>query len=117
MVFSVIGASGSGLVYATHQRRGDRPCAVAGMAGAAPLELATPGHSRLRRLARVTRSRRAVRACGHFPNETAALKCVYLAVMSLDPTGQGRRRWTMRWKPALNAFEMTFEGRLTPARK
>jgi len=51
------------------------------------------------------------------PNEAAALKCVYLAVMSLDPTGQGRRRWTMRWKPALNAFEMTFEGRLSAGRK
>jgi putative transposase len=28
------------------------------------------------------RIRRAVRARGHFPNEAAALKCVYLAVMS-----------------------------------
>lgn len=63
------------------------------------------------------RIRRAVRARGHFPNEGAALTCVYLAVMSLDPTGQGRRRWTMRWKPALNAFEMTFEGRLSAGRK
>ena len=63
------------------------------------------------------RIRRAVKARGHFPNEQAALKCVYLAIMSLDPTGQGRRRWTMRWKPALNAFEMTFEGRLTADRK
>jgi putative transposase len=63
------------------------------------------------------RIRRAVRARGHFPNEAAALKCVYLAVMSLDPTGQGRKRWTMRWKPALNAFEMTFEGRLAAGRK
>ncbi|GAA1887528.1 IS256 family transposase [Asanoa iriomotensis] len=63
------------------------------------------------------RIRRAVRARGHFPNEQAALKCVYLAVMSLDPTGTGRRRWAIRWKPALNAFEMTFEGRLTPTRK
>jgi transposase-like protein len=45
------------------------------------------------------RIRKAVRARGHFPNEAAALKCVYLAVMSLDPTGQGRKRWTMRWKP------------------
>jgi putative transposase len=63
------------------------------------------------------RIRRAVRARGHFPNEQAALKCVYLAVMSLDPTGQGRRRWTMRWKPALNAFEMAFEGRLSAGRK
>ncbi|HEX5597555.1 MAG TPA: transposase, partial [Micromonosporaceae bacterium] len=63
------------------------------------------------------RIRRAVRARGHFPNETAALKCIYLAVMSLDPTGQGRRRWTMRWKPALNAFDITFEGRLSAGRK
>jgi putative transposase len=63
------------------------------------------------------RIRRAVRARGHFPNEAAALKCVYLAVMSLDPTGQGRRRWTMRWKPALNAFDITFEGRLSVGRK
>ena len=58
-----------------------------------------------------------VRARGHFPHEQAALKCVYLAIMSLDPTGTGRRRWAIRWKPALNAFEMTFEGRLTAARK
>lgn len=63
------------------------------------------------------RIRRAVRARGHFPNETAALKCVYLAIMSLDPTGQGRRRWTMRWKPALNAFDIAFEGRLSAGRR
>ena len=61
------------------------------------------------------RIRRAVKARGHFPNEQAALKCVYMAMMSLDPTGKGRKRWTMRWKPALNAFEITFDGRLTPA--
>lgn len=60
------------------------------------------------------RIRRAVRARGHFPNESAALKCVYMALMSLDPTGKGRKRWTMRWKPALQAFAITFEGRLTP---
>ena len=35
------------------------------------------------------RIRRAVRARGHFPNEQAALKCLYLAIMSLDPTGTG----------------------------
>jgi putative transposase len=62
------------------------------------------------------RIRRAVRARGHFPNEQAALKCVYLAVMALDPTGTGQRRWTIRWKPALNAFDLAFEGRLTTAR-
>ncbi|WP_425559860.1 IS256 family transposase, partial [Micromonospora gifhornensis] len=32
------------------------------------------------------RIRKAVRARGHFPNEQAALKCVYMALMSLDPT-------------------------------
>ncbi len=63
------------------------------------------------------RIRRAVRARGHFPNEQAALKCVYLAVMSLDPTGTGRKRWMNRWKAALNAFEITFDGRLSAGRK
>lgn len=63
------------------------------------------------------RIRRAVKARGHFPTEQAALKCVYMAVMSLDPTGAGRKRWTMRWKPALNAFEIAFDGRLAAGRK
>jgi putative transposase len=63
------------------------------------------------------RIRRAVKARGHFPTEQAALKCVYLAVMSLDPTGTGRKRWMMRWKPALNAFEIAFDGRLAAGRK
>lgn len=62
------------------------------------------------------RIRRAVKARGHFPNERAALKCVYMAIMSLDATGAGRRRWTIRWKPALNAFEMALDGRLTTGR-
>ena len=63
------------------------------------------------------RIRRAVNARGHFPTEAAALKCVYLAIMSLDPTGRGRRRWSNRWKEALNAFEITFDGRLSTNRK
>jgi putative transposase len=58
------------------------------------------------------RSRRAVRARGHFPTEQAALKCLYLATRALDPTGKGRARWATRWKPALNAFAITFEGRI-----
>ena len=59
------------------------------------------------------RIRRAVNARGHFPTEQAALKCVYLALMSLDPTGAGQKRWSNRWKAALNAFEITFDGRLS----
>ncbi len=57
------------------------------------------------------RYRRAVRARGHFPTEQAAMKCLYLVTRSLDPTGVGRTRWTMRWKPALNAFAITFADR------
>jgi transposase-like protein len=61
------------------------------------------------------RYRRAIKARGHFPNELAALKCLYLVTRSLDPTGTGRARWTMRWKPALNAFAITFADRFPAA--
>jgi putative transposase len=61
------------------------------------------------------RYRRAIKARGHFPNELAALKCLYLVTRSLDPTGTGRARWTMRWKPALNAFAITFSDRFPAA--
>jgi putative transposase len=61
------------------------------------------------------RYRRAVRARGHFPTEQAALKCLYLVTRSLDPTRRGKARWAMRWKPALNAFAITFEGRIVPS--
>jgi putative transposase len=61
------------------------------------------------------RYRRAVKARGHFPTEQAALKCLYLVTRSLDPTGTGRTRWTMRWKPALNAFAITFSDRFPAA--
>jgi transposase-like protein len=63
------------------------------------------------------RFRRSVKARGHFPTEQAALKHLYLVVLSLDPTGQGRRRWTNRWKGALNAFDITFDGRLSAGRR
>src|SRR5215207_506405 len=58
------------------------------------------------------RIRRATRARGHFPNEQAAIKCIYLVVRSLDPKGTGQERWMNRWKPALTAFAISFEGRL-----
>ena len=61
------------------------------------------------------RYRRAVKARGHFPTEQAALKCLYLVTRSLDPTGHGRARWAMRWKPALNAFAITFADRFPAA--
>ena len=63
------------------------------------------------------RFRRSVKARGHFPTEQAALKHLYLVIISLDPTGRGRQRWSNRWKGALNAFDITFDGRLTAGRK
>nr|WP_162830408.1 MULTISPECIES: IS256 family transposase [Amycolatopsis] len=63
------------------------------------------------------RYRKAVRARGHFPTEQAALKCLYMVTRSLDPTGRGQARWTMRWKPALNAFANTFGDRWPGAEK
>lgn len=82
-------------------------------------------HAEIRRIVCTTnaiesvnaRIRKAVRARGHSPNEQAALKCVYMAVMRLDPTGQGRKRWTLRWKPALQAFDIAFDGRLSVGRR
>ncbi|MFE0420802.1 transposase [Streptomyces tendae] len=53
------------------------------------------------------RIRRAVKARGHFPNETAVLKCIYMAIMSLATIGKGQAHWTMRWKTALNAFDIS----------
>ena len=43
------------------------------------------------------------------------MKCLYLVTRSLDPTGRGRARWMMRWKPALNAFAITFADRWSAA--
>ncbi len=40
-----------------------------------------------------------------------------MAIMSVDPTGKGQARWTMRWKTALNAFDITFDGQHSAARQ
>ena len=61
------------------------------------------------------RYRRAVNAKGHFPTEQAALKTLYLVTRSLDPKGLGQARWVTRWKPALNAFAITFSDRMPAA--
>lgn len=61
------------------------------------------------------RYRRAIKARGHFPTEQAAMKCLYLVTRSLDPKGTGQTRWAVRWKPALNAFAVTFADRMPAA--
>jgi putative transposase len=40
---------------------------------------------------------------------------LYLVTRSLDPTGTGKVRWAMRWKPAINAFAITFGDRFPAA--
>ena len=61
------------------------------------------------------RYRRAVKARGHFPTEQATLKCLYPVTRSLDPTGRGSPRWTMRGKPAPHSFVITLADRWTAA--
>ncbi|WP_398657984.1 transposase [Streptomyces shenzhenensis] len=43
------------------------------------------------------RIRKAVRTRGYFPDQ-AALTCICMARVSLDPTGKGRTMGTARWK-------------------
>ncbi|GAA1780169.1 hypothetical protein GCM10009811_01830 [Nostocoides veronense] len=45
----------------------------------------------------------------------AALKVLYLVTRGMDPKGTGQARWTIRWKPALNAFAVTFADRIPAA--
>ena len=61
------------------------------------------------------RYRRAVGARVLFATEQAALKTLYLVTRGMDPKGTGQARWTMRWKPALNAFAVTFADRMPAA--
>ena len=93
----------------------------------APYARPRPGTSRTRRLSwpfipgtnaiesQNARYRRAVNAKGHFPTEQAAMKTLYLVTRSLDPKGLGQARWVTRWKPALNAFAVTFKDRMPAA--
>lgn len=61
------------------------------------------------------RFRRVIDARGHFPNDQAALKVLYLAVRSLDPKGTGQQRWMNRWKPVLNVLAVSFHDRMPEA--
>jgi hypothetical protein len=39
----------------------------------------------------------------------------HVGELKVGPTGRGRGRSTMRWKAALNAFDIAFDGRLSTA--
>lgn len=58
-------------------------------------------------LRKVTKNR------GHFPNDDAAIKLLYLALRNMNPErGGDLGTGTYRWKQALNAFAIQFPGRL-----
>ena len=50
------------------------------------------------------------------PDRAGRHEVPYLAIMSLDPTGKSRQRWTNSWKAPLIAFDITFDGRLSAGR-
>ncbi len=54
-------------------------------------------------------------AAGPLARSCSVSNGVYLTTRSLDPTGHGKARWVVRWKPALNAFAITFAGRFERA--
>ena len=56
------------------------------------------------------RLRKIIKNRGHFPNDEAATKLLYLALRNIT------REWTMpprTWKAAMNQFAILFEERMT----
>ena len=58
------------------------------------------------------RYRRAVRARGHFPNEAAAIKVLYLAIRERRPNRANPTGRINGWKNILNVLTMTYGDRL-----
>lgn len=78
-----------------------------------PIRRSRRSASRRRRRGRLNaQNPQVVEARGHFPTEQAALKTLHRVARALDPSGRGQSRWAARWKPALNAFAITFADRI-----
>jgi putative transposase len=61
--------------------------------------------------------RKIIKNRGHFPNDDAVVKLLYLACREMGRTsraGQGGRS-SYNWKAALNQFDIIFPGRLDRA--
>jgi len=56
----------------------------------------------------LNRQRKAIKTKGHFPNEEAARKLIYLAIVNAVPAWTRTRNWTT----ALLAFKIHFGDRL-----
>jgi putative transposase len=52
------------------------------------------------------RYRRAIRSWA-FPHGASSAEMPVSCDPQPDPTGTGRARWTMRWKPVIDAFAIT----------
>lgn len=60
--------------------------------------------------------RKVTKTRGHFPTDDAVLKILYLAIRNIGTTRGGPfGTSTQGWKHALNAFAITFPGRIPPA--
>ena len=55
--------------------------------------------------------RKIIKTRGHFPNDEAALKLIWLALRNITIKWA---RGPQYWKPALNQFAILYEGRFTP---
>ena len=59
--------------------------------------------------------RKVTKTRGHFPTDDAVLKILYLAIRNIGSTrGGDLGTGTQGWKQALNAFAISFPGRLDP---
>ena len=59
------------------------------------------------------RFRQATRRRGHFPDDQAALKVLYLVIRSPRPNRANVTGTTIGWKKALNALAMYYGERIT----
>jgi putative transposase len=60
--------------------------------------------------------RKVTKTRGHFPTDDAVLKILYLAIPNIGTTRGGQFGTnTQGWKHALNAFAITYPGRIPPA--
>jgi transposase-like protein len=60
--------------------------------------------------------RKVTKTRGHFPTDDAVLKILYLAIRNIGTTRGGQFGTnTQGWKNALNAFAITYPGRIPPA--
>ena len=57
--------------------------------------------------------RKIIKTRGHFPNDEAATKLIWLALRNITAKWQ---RTAYRWRPVMNQFAILYEGRFSPSR-